>query len=95
MLILLLLDIVLAYAFSDNWYEPTIVMIYLVIQILILNYEFKNLYEITQMTNPDQYLSFSLGILKSLYYEVDLYLVFRIRKDSSVKKNTKTKSKKK
>lgn len=73
MLVLVLLNIIVVYAIGDTWYEPAIIMILLIIQILVLNYEMKNLYEITKMNNPDQYMTFSLGFLISFYFEIMLY----------------------
>ena len=75
MLIVLLLDIMVIYAFGDSWYEPGIIMIILVVQILTLNYELKSLFEITKMDNPDTYMTFSLGFLISIFFEIMVYLV--------------------
>lgn len=38
MIVLLLIDTVINYAFSENWYEPSITLLVLTFQILIFNY---------------------------------------------------------
>lgn len=82
MLILLLLDIIIVYAFGDNWWEPAIIMIFLIGQILVLNYDMKSLFEITKMSNPDSFLTFSLCFTLKLCY----IIMFENERNREIKK---------
>lgn len=68
MLILLMIDAVVDFALSSNWWEPTILLIYLTIQVLVFNYESKQLWDVSKMENPDQYINISLSTSIKFYY---------------------------
>ncbi len=68
MLVILLIDIIIGFAFSDSWFESVLLMVLLVIQVLVLNYEMKTLWEISNMTNPDSYPGFSLAFTLKIWH---------------------------
>ena len=56
MIILLLVNSIVQFGLSKEWWEPTIVLVFLTVQILTFNYDSKRLWEISQMWNPREYM---------------------------------------
>ena len=68
MIVLLLLVAIINYGLTENWYEPTVILIFLTGQILLFNYDMKRMWEISEMQNPDTYLTFSLSFTARILY---------------------------